>query len=134
MGIFRRFLFLLNKPLRHAEETARDDAPPAAQTETPSSEPLNQAFDTLFERLRRIIRVGHTKPAPTFGAPALVWHLGLWPREDYDPLRSLTPRDQEQLFNSMSESERQEFLPTLRNKEHTGEGGAKNSIFRPASG
>jgi len=32
-----------------------------------------------------ITRVGQPPPTPTFGAPTLVWHLGVWPRRASDP-------------------------------------------------
>jgi hypothetical protein len=32
-----------------------------------------------------ITREGHTRPAPEFGAPTLVWHVAFWPRQDDDP-------------------------------------------------
>jgi hypothetical protein len=35
---------------------------------------------------------GHTRPTAEFGAPALVWHVAIWPRRDKDP-RELDVRD-----------------------------------------
>ncbi len=32
-----------------------------------------------------ITREGHTRPAPEFGTPTLVWHVAFWPRQDIDP-------------------------------------------------
>src|SRR5438132_1565372 len=32
-----------------------------------------------------ITREGHTRPAPEFGAPTLVWHVAFWPRQEVDP-------------------------------------------------
>ncbi len=29
-------------------------------------------------------RQGHTRPTPSFGAPALVWHVAIWPRRSVD--------------------------------------------------
>jgi hypothetical protein len=29
--------------------------------------------------------IGHTRPTPEFGAPALIWHLAFWPVHDRDP-------------------------------------------------
>jgi hypothetical protein len=32
-----------------------------------------------------INRIGHARPTPSFGAPTLVWHLGIWPKRTADP-------------------------------------------------
>ena len=32
-----------------------------------------------------ITRVGQPPPTPTFGAPSLVWHVGIWPKHASDP-------------------------------------------------
>jgi len=31
-----------------------------------------------------IVAQGHTRPTPTFGAPALVWHVSVWPKREID--------------------------------------------------
>lgn len=32
-----------------------------------------------------INRIGHARPTPSFGAPTIVWHLGIWPKRIADP-------------------------------------------------
>jgi hypothetical protein len=39
-----------------------------------------------------ITREGHTRPAPEFGAPTLVWHVAFWPKQDLDPQNTDTGR------------------------------------------
>ncbi len=39
-------------------------------------------------RYNKIQQVGHTRAAPSFGAPALIWHMALWPERQSDPLQS----------------------------------------------
>jgi hypothetical protein len=32
-----------------------------------------------------INHIGHARPTPSFGAPTLIWHLGIWPKRNADP-------------------------------------------------
>jgi hypothetical protein len=42
--------------------------------------------DTFYtKQFFTITREGHTRPAPEFGAPCLVWHVAFWPKQDLDP-------------------------------------------------
>lgn len=37
------------------------------------------------EQYTAMKREGHKRPTPTFGAPTLVWHIGVWPKREFDP-------------------------------------------------
>jgi hypothetical protein len=39
-------------------------------------------YSRHYDRLKMI---GHTRPTPEFGAPALIWHVAFWPLHDRDP-------------------------------------------------
>jgi hypothetical protein len=51
------------QPKSQEKQAEKDDA----------SSPYSDQYET-------IIRQGHTRPTPEFGAPTLVWHVGIWPR------------------------------------------------------
>src|SRR5271166_4192609 len=112
LGVWRRLFSSVN--------TTRIEE---AKTETPiTTEPFPAPAPVqplkripYSRRLNRIIRVGHTKPAPSFGAPALVWHLGMWPTEKDDPIGRLRPSDFESLspnskFEELSLQEQRQLL------------------------
>ena len=40
-----------------------------------------------------IVAQGHERPTPSFGAPALVWHVGIWPRRKTDDGEPCDPHD-----------------------------------------
>lgn len=42
--------------------------------------PLGKPASPYSEQYETIIAQGHEQPTPVFAAPALVWHVGLWPR------------------------------------------------------
>ncbi|KAB2912299.1 MAG: hypothetical protein F9K29_19820, partial [Hyphomicrobiaceae bacterium] len=56
-------------------EPAAEASPPtgSAGTRNPKHSPYSSQYET-------VIAQGHTRPTPSFGAPALVWHVGIWPR------------------------------------------------------
>ena len=41
----------------------------------------DSVYSTEIEAIKK---ESHRSPRPTFGAPTLVWHLGIWPAPDYD--------------------------------------------------
>jgi hypothetical protein len=34
---------------------------------------------------KTITHIGHARPTPSFGAPTLIWQLGIWPKRVADP-------------------------------------------------
>jgi hypothetical protein len=42
-------------------------------------------FRAYSKQYTTIKRIGHARPTPGFGAPTLVWHLGIWPKRVDDP-------------------------------------------------
>src|SRR6478672_9101848 len=54
------------------------------QARTTPRSPYSLQYET-------IVAQGHERPAPSFGAPTLIWHVAFWPRrqtssgEDSDP-------------------------------------------------
>ena len=56
-----------------------------------------------------ILSQGHTRPTPSFGAPALVWHVGIWPRRCTRPdangkVRDCDPQDTQGLTYSAAQT------------------------------
>src|SRR5262245_8091029 len=49
------------------------------------SEPAGVPPSPYSDQYETIISQGHARPTPLFGAPALVWHVAIWPRRMYDP-------------------------------------------------
>ncbi len=58
----------------------RDRSAAADGADTRPREPRSPYSD----QYETIISQGHTRPTPSFGAPALVWHVAIWPRRTVD--------------------------------------------------
>ena len=56
----------------------------AANTSAPS------AYSAQYET---IVAQGHERPTPSFGAPALIWHVAMWPRRHADTGERIDPHD-----------------------------------------
>src|SRR5262249_22273846 len=52
------------------------DRPGAVARQTTTGGPRSP----YSEQYETIIGQGHERPTPSFGAPTLVWHVGVWPR------------------------------------------------------
>lgn len=70
MGVFSFF----GRKGTASDRPLRAEAGPHA---TPTS-PYSAQYET-------IVAQGHEQPTPVFAAPALVWHVGVWPRAEFDP-------------------------------------------------
>src|SRR5262245_60391666 len=70
-------------------------APSSAQGQRKA--PLPPPESPYSDQYETIIRQGHTRPIPEFGAPTLVWHIGIWPRRYVKGTRE--PCDPHDTFN-----------------------------------
>jgi hypothetical protein len=69
------------------------------QNQPPSGSPYSDQYET-------IIRQGHTRPIPEVGAPALLWHVGIWPRKHLRSSDELCdPRDTHDMTYKKARSE-----------------------------
>lgn len=76
-------------PWRAAEPQDRSAAaggPHGQQGVRPPRSPYSLQYET-------IIAQGHERPTPSFGAPALVWHVAIWPRRHADSGEACDPHD-----------------------------------------
>jgi hypothetical protein len=67
-------------PRRAAEPQDRSAAAGGQQAKgkvRPPRSPYSLQYET-------IVAQGHERPTPSFGAPALIWHVGIWPRRTVD--------------------------------------------------
>ena len=62
------------------------DAARAGKWRRPGAWPYSSQYQA-------IVAQGHERPTPAFGAPTLVWHVGLWPRRIADTGQSADPHD-----------------------------------------
>lgn len=51
--------------------------------------------DPYSNQYQRITQEGHRRPTSHIGAPALVWHIGIWPKKDIDPQNARVERDKD---------------------------------------
>ena len=66
--------------------TARADATRAGSSRRSSCFPYSPQYQTIISQ-------GHERPPPSFGAPTLVWHVGIWPRRATDEGEPCDPHD-----------------------------------------
>lgn len=59
----------------------RAAAVPLPVQKNPPTAPISP-YSAQYET---IVAQGHEQPTPTFDAPTLVWHVGVWPRRAFDP-------------------------------------------------
>jgi hypothetical protein len=65
----------------------------------------------------RNLSEGHTQPAPEIGAPALSWHIGVWPKHDADPnhtevtFTELGSVPWNRLFNEFKQKRKEIYIP-----------------------
>lgn len=71
------------------------DSQPEASEEEPRADDEPSPYSDQYET---IIRQGHERPTPEFGAPTLVWHVGIWPRR-YVKNSQEDPCDPQDTFN-----------------------------------
>lgn len=64
-------------PIREPQDRAASATAPGSAGPAPGRSPYSDQYETLISQ-------GHTRPTPAFGAPALVWHVAIWPRRAVD--------------------------------------------------
>jgi len=59
------------------DRSAAADGLHSANKAHPPRSPYSDQYETIISQ-------GHARPTPAFGAPALVWHVGIWPRRSVE--------------------------------------------------
>ena len=68
------------------ERSAAADSAEAERAARPPPSPYSDQYET-------IVAQGHERPTPSFGAPALIWHVAVWPRRQTDAGEDCDPND-----------------------------------------
>jgi hypothetical protein len=82
----------------------KPEPPPKSSEGQPREANAASPYSDQYET---IIRQGHTRPTPEFGAPTLVWHVGIWPRRYVKS--SQEPCDPHDTFNLSYAKARREY-------------------------
>jgi hypothetical protein len=64
-----------------------------AADRTDSERPIRPPASPYSDQYETIIAQGHERPTPSFGAPALIWHVAIWPRRRTDAGEDCDPND-----------------------------------------
>ena len=71
---------------RSKEPIALAEAVDGREKSRPPRSPYSLQYET-------IVAQGHERPTPSFGAPTLIWHVGIWPRRKTDLGEDCDPND-----------------------------------------
>ena len=83
---FRAFgRWLANTFSQKKPETPPPAPPPVKEQPAETDQAARSGYSNRYNKIQQ---VGHTRAAPSFGAPALIWHMALWPERQSDPLQS----------------------------------------------